>query len=673
MEAGLPSLEFLPKSAPPEGSMSIRLFFASRNSKPPLLTVMESSPSQPSVAVGRVWLWIAWIGFGALALMPLVIDPAAQDDSFHTPKWAWLAIWTAVGCAGLIGATLNGQLIRIPVSPVFGLLIAWCAWHWIGIAWSPSPVLGWIRAAQVSWLCLAVWLGWNLLRGRRALLWLGWIWIGLGVANAVWILKQDIYQAWFPHLLDVRPNLPDWRGFISAGLGNTNHLGDLLVLSFIPCLVVFGEARRTLALWAAAVAAIILPAALIVCYSVGSNLGLISAAAVMIILIMIRDRGHWFRRHLRRWVVLVVGWLLLIGFFTTDHPLNPHRPGILKEGFGSERWHEGGNTRLAIWAETLEMIRLHPVLGVGPGNFTYVYPEMDSALIQDNPDLMLYQGLWTNAAHNELLQTWAELGIVGFFLFLALIAVAFHTLLHQLFWQDRSAFLVRLTLIGMLVAWVLHAQMNFPLQHPVGALSFAGLLLAVMIARKAELRERQASMPPLVIDWPGFVVRLDWIDMRRPTAIGLAGRLPRGLTIPAGIVLVLAAAVFGYQRLDPVRAQRQYHQAMIDMVADDYSQAKEHFKRALEYDPHSAAIRNKYLDLLLYLTGEPEAAHEQWEIVQATLNGNEQWIRLADILAALGRPEEAGEARRKFFENVWGARQGFFQRPNASGSGEPKR
>ncbi len=587
----------------------------------------------------------------ALALTPLVIDPLARDDTFMAPKWAWIAIFTALGLAAVAARALAGGAAMFSLRAPWLAALLLCLWHWASIGWAVSASLAFERAARVSWLTLALWLGLQLLAGRRALPRLGWLVVALGSATALWVLTEDFMQAFFRELVWVRPNLPDWRGFLSAGLGNTNHLGDLMALALLPALVFFGEARRRLALGLAGAAAIVLAAALIVVFSAGSNLGLVVGAALLAGLVLARIGGRWFLLRWRRWAVLALAWGGLILFFNTDHPLNPHRPAILSEGFSSGRWQEGGPTRLAIYAQTLEMIRQHPLAGVGAGNFTYVFPEMDSALLWNRPDLMRYQGLWTNAAHNEPLQAWAELGILGLFLLATLLVAGFHTLLKDLERAGRFSFMTRATLAAMLAAWVVHSQINFAFQTPVGMLTLYGILLGALIEREARRRERR--LPPLRFETEHLALRVEWRTMRRPTAGGLAFLLSPRLAIVLGAMLLAVAVAWAPLRLAPVRAQREYRRAV---MAPDPAAAEHHYRRGLAIHPAAHDLRSNYSQWLLE-QGRPADSLEQVAIVRERLNDYQSLLRMAQALEMLGRTEEAAAVERQLHDRLWLYRQ----------------
>ncbi len=78
------------------------------------------------------------------------------------------------------------------------------------------------------------------------------------------------------------------------------------------------------------------------------------------------------------------------------------------------------HVRLLYWGIGLEMLRAHPLLGVGGNNYEVAYPEARaqfSARHPDSPLVALNDYLLAVYAHNEYVQMLAELGIIGFSLF----------------------------------------------------------------------------------------------------------------------------------------------------------------------------------------------------------------------------------------------------------------
>jgi O-antigen ligase len=594
---------------------------------------------------------LGWVALLLLLLTPLVFDPGARDDAFLSPKWAWIAIGTGLAAVALLGRFFSGRPVMFPIDEVWIAALALLAWHWIAVFWAPSRSLAVERASHLSWLTLALWAGMQWLRDRRHLLGLAWGFLALAAITALWVLIEDYVRAFAPRLIWLQPNLPDWRGYLSAGLGNTNHLGDFLALALLVALMLFSETRRRRLVWLLGGCAVLFAAALIVCYSVGSNLGLIGGAALMLGLVLWNGGRRIFLRHWRRWALLLVAWAAVIVYLNLDIPANPHHPGILQEGFGSERWHEGGPTRLAIWAQGLEMVKQHPLRGVGTGNFTYVFPEMDSQLIAGRPDLLAYQGMWTNAAHNELLQAWAELGIGGLFMLIALVGVAFYHLLRNLGYADPLGLRLRIALAGLLACYCLHAQMNFTLQQPMGALIFYGLLLAIIVEKR--IRPRVGGrMPPLRWETDWCALQVDWHSMKKPTGLGIALLLPlwaaAGLTVLAGLGWIGLVT----HELRPLRAQRLYAQAARAERLGNPAEAEAKLKRALDVWPRAQDVRSHYSEWLVR-QHRPQEALEQIKLLRPRLNSNELWLREAQAYDQLGRPADAAHAMAEARKRVW--------------------
>ncbi|MCL5269133.1 MAG: hypothetical protein M1457_00920, partial [bacterium] len=177
---------------------------------------------------------LGWVALAALALTPLLIAPGAKDDAYIGPKWAWMAIWTAVGLASVAAGALTGRPAMFPFDAVWVTALGLMLWHWVRAAGAPSPSLAAERAAQVTWLLGAMGLALQLFIRRRILLRLAWTWIALAALTAAWTLLEDSVRAWLPRNVWLKPNLADWRGYLSAGLGNTSHIADLLALVFLP-------------------------------------------------------------------------------------------------------------------------------------------------------------------------------------------------------------------------------------------------------------------------------------------------------------------------------------------------------------------------------------------------------------------------------------------------------
>jgi O-antigen ligase len=453
--------------------------------------VADSSPrSRDPIAVGlallvaAVILWRFDAGF----------------DSFVAPKFA---VWSA-GVALLLGIaamrSLAGRPLWILATPTALALLACVLWAELSTTWASSPLLA-RRAIGGWWVTLATFLlaqhaVWRSRRG--GLRWAPAVFVAVVTAVACWALADD-----FQFDRGVMSRLEDWRGFIAASLGNTGHIADLCGLALLVTLFPFAFARQSSPmLLFAGVACVLLAAAMVVCFSFHSNVALIVGALTL-------AAGLWGHRRplLRRWprfAALAFLWLMMLGFYESDVPGNPHRPGIVQQATSSQRLAWGWGSRLVIWANTLEMIRIHPWVGWGVGSFTHGYTQQASPWVVNRPDWIGFAGAYTNAAHNEILQLWAEQGIVGLGLWVVLFALHFQACGRLMRARRRRLRLAGLWLLALTVMWLLQAQMNFPLQMPVGRMTLA-LLLAAASALDARARPAGAKTAlPLALPLRGW-------------------------------------------------------------------------------------------------------------------------------------------------------------------------
>jgi O-antigen ligase len=125
------------------------------------------------------------------------------------------------------------------------------------------------------------------------------------------------------------------------------------------------------------------------------------------------------------------------------------------------------------WGNTLVMIREHPLLGVGPGNFQVAYPLYCRSFAYD--PFMNYRTR-IKKAHNDYLQLAAECGIPALFFFLLLWGRQFYLLRYPENDGIDGEEGWRLPLAGSLGAYSIIMLFSFPLEMAYGRMFFFFLI-----------------------------------------------------------------------------------------------------------------------------------------------------------------------------------------------------
>ncbi|MCX8036180.1 MAG: O-antigen ligase family protein [Candidatus Sumerlaeia bacterium] len=591
-------------------------------------------------------------------------------DQFILPKMVWVKVLTAAALV-LTGLRLAiGGDFRLRLHWLNLALLLFIGWKAVSWFWAESRSLAaddicWWAALGLWALLFQDWLRNDRRRLRQcaAALTLSALAIALG------LLVQDFAVAFYQNMVagvmhlpaSLRDplrwmldrltgaqssiaKLPDWRGHLWAGMGNTNHIADYLAvlfpMLFLQYLTAEGKVREVLSLITLVAGA----AALIACYSVGSNGGLILAGAVMGILLVVHESGEFWRRRALRLGVLAALWAAVVGFYVVPHRLNPHPGGIFAQAFGSERWRAGWPTRVAIWLTSWEVVRQHPLAGTGAGNFTYAYAKTLSPRVLADPGLAVYAGMYTNAAHNELLQAWVETGAIGALVLVLLWAVFLVAVLRRLGDLDAETRRLRVVLAAMMTAFIAHSMMNFTLQLPTSSLLFAGMISAAAVLRGREEFPLRLRMPHA-----GVEVDLETTEMRRIQSAGVRLGDSRAIRVVVAAVAVAVGGIAASRAVHPIAADTLFNRAKVAALwYQAWPEVADLTRRALAVNPRHHTARKLLGDALLAV-GDYEGARAAYERVAERESVFDYYDKWGRACWALGDRDGAQRAWTVYF------------------------
>lgn len=158
-------------------------------------------------------------------------------------------------------------------------------------------------------------------------------------------------------------------------------------------------------------------------------------ASALFVLIVLYFQSHHLSR--RAWLAIgAVGALALIALI----------PFLFSERFTS-LFQSGTGTgffRIAVWTSAVNMIRDHPLLGVGLDNFLYEYPKYILPEAWREPNL--------SHPHNFILDFWVRLGIGGLLVFVWMLS-AFYKRAWTVF-QNTPGVYTRALMLGLMASVV---------------------------------------------------------------------------------------------------------------------------------------------------------------------------------------------------------------------------
>ncbi|MBI5892298.1 MAG: O-antigen ligase family protein [Deltaproteobacteria bacterium] len=299
-------------------------------------------------------------------------------------------------------------------------------------------------------------------------------------------------------------------------------------------------------------------AALLATGTGGRWLFLIASIAVALLLFWL-----FIPKHKARLKILIIGFFTVLLLFFT--PL-----GTGSSIFSPKQEEISGLTidRLNIWQSTWEIIKGHPIRGVGFWNFHTIYSKYK------NP---AYKNVEHYFSHNDYLQLWAELGIIGLAIFLILIYVYFRQGIrclkylaspsshpspaHQVGGEGGSYIMLLPALIGSFLM-LIHTIGDFDLYIPSILFLFWGYIAyAISAAGDLGLHKK------IKIDLDSFKI---------------FARLGKNK------LYILAFGIFAFSSIwlfDPYLASLYSERGKGYLAAGEYEKAQKYFKKAIDIDP----------------------------------------------------------------------------------------
>ena len=246
------------------------------------------------------------------------------------------------------------------------------------------------------------------------------------------------------------------RGNIAASYVNKNHFGGFLEMVLFLCLgqVFYGKKFADKVL--CTVFALVMLLTLFLTQSKGALISFFCASSIFFYLLFFPKKAPRFSV-----VALFCLCLVLVFFIFNRISMVSHMSGLQKNNSLSVELNSW-QSRESVWRSTAEMIKEHPLTGVGLGNYELSFPQYRGAGMDKLVDY----------AHNDFIQFVAEVGVFGILVILFFTYRLFSETFDRLDFPDYPRYyrgIVIGAFCGLISIWF-HTLLDFNLQIPANAL-----------------------------------------------------------------------------------------------------------------------------------------------------------------------------------------------------------
>ncbi|MBK8313845.1 MAG: O-antigen ligase family protein [Acidobacteria bacterium] len=542
----------------------------------------KSSNSKKQKPVADKRSSIVQFAFLALPVMALIpnffIVPALSYAGLATQEVVFsvaAVIFAVTGIFLILGHREVKPAMERSSLWMFVALAAFIIWQFISLAWAPSPYEG-IRAA-------GLWLGFGIIFGagffvvdRRCAQWLQ----NLLNAMIIVLVASLLYERY-------QYGLNMFGIFFNHGI-SAELLTLLLPMSIVNYLC--SEKRNT------AIISFLVSAAGLVGILMGLRRGAIlgTAGAFVIIALALgmKRLSLYNRNRLILVLVLAIAATSLIGIKYRSEI------AVRIEGATKLEAAEGGlTTRLRGWITAWEMGIRHPVIGIGNGGYPSLYGSYRKyfvsnpkfAKVAESAGAEDFNEIRSPLVHNEYLQIFVELGLIGLALFIIFWSLVVLQLLKG--FKRLNNYRVFGSLAGLVAFAISSFTSGFSFRYTPGILASICVLLIGFAFSRSESPEPSEIRDQIHFPWPAALAAVALILV---CAIFVAGR---------------SYNVYASQK---IQGQEYASQEPLDFAFSPSSMAdnerlERRYQEVLRLDPANAGAHLGY-GLLLFQMKRPEAA-----------------------------------------------------------------
>lgn len=314
----------------------------------------------------------------------------------------------------------------------------------------------------------------------------------------------------------------------------------------------------------------ILYVTLMICQSRGIWISIIFTVLIGIFLIYKFKLFKIFQENQKWLILLLVTFLIITLTYSKDNFLNKSTITVHQKALSTFNEQDPSiNMHILNWKITIEMIKEKPLLGSGIGTFKMNYLDYQAEFLKDNPYYIKYSGK-AGEAHNEYLQIWAELGVIGLGLFLLIFYFFYKTIID--FYNNNKNVKEKIITLGLvmgIICFLIHSLFTFPLHVPALGITFFAIMgLTVVYMRKTNLYE---------IDSDNCLKEVKLKNKKIKIALSI-------------LIFIFMIFAINLLVIKPYIAELNYFKGMRYNVGKNYTKSLPNLQYAVQLDPYNGRI-----------------------------------------------------------------------------------
>lgn len=308
--------------------------------------------------------------------------------------------------------------------------------------------------------------------------------------------------------------------------------------------------------------------------------------------------------------------------------------------------------RLFVWIKTIELIKDHPILGAGLGNWKIVFPSHN---VEGSYRIQSQNVIFTRA-HNDYLEVWTETGVLGLTLYLS-IFISLLYFLNKKTDQD-SDYKIKFHLAQVLLGFMIIAFFDFPkerVEHQI----FLSLVFALAVSHCTEMNAGTffqfnlntfhtkliATLPVVLALVIGtYTIKGEWNTRKAMEA--------QVKTNWAEAEKWSKKAYSTFYHIDPIATSIKWREGLNQYQQGKFTEAKMNFEMGLKATPYHYQSMGDYASCLVQLKEYDKAIGLLEECLRINPRYEEAMFNIAYALTQVKKYDQALEWVNKVNKNI---------------------